>query len=134
MIFDKGNYMVFPCPGIVFHDHVRQHWEIPYLIRKQFPFCTWIVTRGDSNQTNPEAALIHWFTILDCVCDVTGIMNIQNGVQDFTQHSPIALNTSGRVRSLPKIAKFIDHYTSGLISFLFIWTTICILKALCVKA
>ena len=43
-------------------------------------------------------------------------MNIQGGVQDFTQHSQIAINTSGRVKSLPKIAKFIDHYTSGLIS------------------
>ena len=37
-------------------------------------------------------------------------MNIQGGVQDVTQHSPIAIKTSGRVKS-------IDHYTSGLISF-----------------
>ena len=100
----------------VAHDHIRQCWGIPYHIRKQFPFCAWIVARGDSHQTNPEAALIHWFTTLNCVCDVTGNMNIQGGVQDFTQHFPIAINTSRRVKSLPKVDKFIDHYTSGLIS------------------
>ena len=68
---------------------------------------------GDSHQTNPEAALIHWSITLNCVCDVTGNMNIQGGVQGLTQHSPIAINTSRRVKSLPKIAKFFDHYTSG---------------------
>ena len=88
--------------------------SLPY--KEVIPFCTWIVAGGDSHQTNPEVALFHWFTTLNCVCDVTGNMNIQGGVKDFTQHSQIAINTSGRVKSLPKIAKFIDHYTSGLIS------------------
>ena len=102
--------------------------SLPY--KEVIPFSTWIVARDDSHPTNPQVALIHWFTTLNCVCDVTGNMNIQSGVQDFTQHSPIAINTSGRVKFLPKIANFIDHYTSGLFHFLFIWTTICILKAL----
>ena len=43
-------------------------------------------------------------------------MNIQAGVQAFTHDSHKATNTGRRVKSLPKIAKFIDHYTSGLIS------------------
>ena len=38
------------------HDHIRQHYGIPYHIRQHFPFCTWIVARGDSHQTNQEAA------------------------------------------------------------------------------
>ena len=61
-------------------------------------------------------------------------MNIQGGVQAFTHDSRKAINTGGRVKALPKIANFIDHYTSGLFHFLFIWTTICIVKALCIKA
>ena len=89
--------------------------SLPY--KEVIPFLYLIVARGDSHQTNPKAALIHWFTTLNCVCDVTGNMNIQGGVQNFTQHSPIAINTGGRVKSLSKIAKFIDYYTSGLISF-----------------
>ena len=47
---------------------------------------------GDSHQTNVEAALIHWFTTSICVCDVTGLMNIQGGVQDFTHNPPKAIN------------------------------------------
>ena len=43
-------------------------------------------------------------------------MNIQGGVQDFIHDSCKAINTGQRVNSLPKIAKFIDHYTSGSIS------------------
>ena len=68
-------------------DHIRQHWGIPYHMWYYFPFCTWIVARGDSHQTNPEVAYIHWFTTPICVCDVTGLMNIQGGIQDFT-HNP----------------------------------------------
>ena len=49
---------------------------IPYHIMQYFPFCTWIVARGDSHPINPEAAKIHWFTYPICVCDVTGNMNI----------------------------------------------------------
>ena len=40
-------------------------------------------------------------------------MNIQGGVQAFTHDSHKAINTGGRVKTLPKIANFIDHYTSG---------------------
>ena len=69
------------------NDHIRQHYRIPYHIRQQFPFCTWIVARGDSHKTNQEVALIHWFTTPICVCNVTGLMNIQGGVQDIT-HNP----------------------------------------------
>ena len=65
--------------------------SLPY--KEDIPFCTSIVVRGDSHQTNPEVALIHWFTTLNCVCEVTGNMNIQGGVQDFAHHSPIAINT-----------------------------------------
>ena len=43
-------------------------------------------------------------------------MNIQGGVQAFTHDSCKAINTDRRVKSLPKIANFIDHYTSGLFS------------------
>ena len=85
--------------------------SIPY---KYFPFCTWIVARDDSHQTNPEAAQIHWFTSPICVCDVTGNMNIQGGVQTFAHGSHKAINVGRRVKALPKIANFIDHYTSGL--------------------
>ena len=73
----------------VAHDHVWNAEGIPYHIRQYFPFCTWIVAWGDSHQTNPEAALIHWFTTSICVCD-TGYMNIQSEVQDFT-HNPHSL-------------------------------------------
>ena len=43
-------------------------------------------------------------------------MNIQGGVQAFTHDPHKAINTGGRVETLPKIANFIDHYTSGLFS------------------
>ena len=70
------------------HDHIRNDEGIPYHIRQHFPLRSWIVVRDDSHQTNPEAALIHWFTTSICVCDITGNMNIQGGVQDFT-HKPV---------------------------------------------
>ena len=62
-------------------------WIRSYHIRQQFPFYTWIVARGDSHQTNHEMALIHWFTTPTCIFNVTGLMNIQGGVQDIT-HNP----------------------------------------------
>ena len=43
-------------------------------------------------------------------------MNIQVGVQAFTHDSHKAINTGRRIKSLPKIVKFIDNYTSGLFS------------------
>ena len=82
-VFDENKSTVFPCPGIVFHDHwgcpmtiYGNAREFQYHIRQFFPFCTWIVARGDSHQTNPEAVLIHWFTTSTCVY-ITGLMNIQ---------------------------------------------------------
>ena len=44
-------------------------------------------------------------------------MNIQGGVEAFTPDSHKAINTGGRVKALPKIANFIDHYTPGLFCF-----------------
>ena len=86
-IFNRYNYTVFLCPGIVFHDQwgcLMTVWgnagEFQYHIRQYFPFYTWIVARGDSHQTNPVVALIHWFTFPVCVFDVTGLMNIQGGL------------------------------------------------------
>ena len=76
------------------------------------PFLTWIVARGDSHQTNPEVALIHWFTTFICVHDVTALMNIQGGVQDFTHKPPKAINTGGWVESLPKFVNSFRHCTS----------------------
>ena len=38
-------------------------------------------------KTNPEVAIILWFTTSICVYGVTGLMNIQGRVQDFT-HNP----------------------------------------------
>ena len=121
MIFDKDNYTVFSWPGMysmtsgAAHDHIRQCWGISYHIKKYSLSVPGLLlgwfppnkSRGNLNSLvyNPQLCL--W-------CNRK--YEYTRWGPGFYPSFPDSYKYKWGVKSLPKIAKFIDHYTSGLIS------------------